>query len=289
MHFTYRGSRSPDLQQGDILRLTPALKSLIQSFHPSYLRDDYSHFMVLTQSCDLVTRESGCATPYITIGAVRPLQIVIDRETQRYQTNAVLKKANVISQKYKERIRLFLKSLLNNNNHEYFYIHEQPIKGITDRSCAFLRLSISFRASHYDVIKRARILSLAPQFQAKLGWLVGNIYSRVGTDDWVPKAALEADFESLVDQIIAENDVMIVNEKQVNYVKKHNSADVIANWDAAQARAAIAVAPSVKRKEEVLDAVIEHLVASGFVGAAHAENAKTSLNQSPVLASMLQG
>ena len=43
--------------------------------------------------------------------------------------------------------------------------------------------------SCYDACLEARVLALSEEFRAKLGWLVGHIYSRVGTQDWPRKAA----------------------------------------------------------------------------------------------------
>jgi hypothetical protein len=51
--------------------------------------------------------------------------------------------------------------------------------------CAILNLSIAIKTpEHYDKCLEAKILELESSFQAKLGWLVGQLYSRVGTQDW---------------------------------------------------------------------------------------------------------
>jgi len=49
--------------------------------------------------------------------------------------------------------------------------------------CAFLLLSIALRAEHYGALLEAKIAQLDDIFAAKLGWLTGNLYSRVGTPD----------------------------------------------------------------------------------------------------------
>jgi hypothetical protein len=41
---------------------------------------------------------------------------------------------------------------------------------------------------HFQTCLDAKILQLNDTFQAKLGWLVGQMYSRVGTRDWEPKS-----------------------------------------------------------------------------------------------------
>ncbi len=56
--------------------------------------------------------------------------------------------------------------------------------GISGYNCAFLALSVALKIEHYDLCLAAKIAQLTGEFQAKLGWLVGNLYSRVGTKEW---------------------------------------------------------------------------------------------------------
>ena len=50
---------------------------------------------------------------------------------------------------------------------------------------AYLKVSIALKSQeHYDKCLAAKKLELSDEFKAKLGWLVGNMYSRVGTADW---------------------------------------------------------------------------------------------------------
>ncbi|ESZ24249.1 hypothetical protein X734_23350 [Mesorhizobium sp. L2C084A000] len=270
------------MQQGDIIRRTPALERLLETVHPFYLNADYRYFMVLTQTCDLVSRDGAIATPYISLCAIRPLQEVINREAKKYQTNNVLKKANAITEQGQSRVRMFLKSLLNNNNHEYFYVHEQVNKGIGDRMCAFLRLSISLKTEHYAIVKKARILSLKPEFQAKLGWLVGNIYSRVGTDDWVPRALPENEWNELIENIVKEN-VVTLNDKKVESVKKNTPADVVDAWDTVTAREAVNGAQGRKLKDEVIEIVTTVLRDANIIPEDLMGKAVLNLQQSPEL------
>ena len=76
--------------------------------------------------------------------------------------------------------------LLNNNHPEYFYLAEDVDCHLSEACVAFLKLAIPIKSEHYDRCLAARISQLKEIFQAKLGWLAGNIYSRVGTPDWVP-------------------------------------------------------------------------------------------------------
>lgn len=213
-HFTYCLPRNPDLQQGDILSKSPEIIKIIGKVHPHYLKEDYNYFIILTQTCDLVRRIPGqCNARYITIAAVRSLNLAIEREISKYQTEFD-KLAMVCSNDDKFKVLSFIERLLNNNDSEYFYLHEAPQFNLFESSCAFLRLSIAIKANlHYNSCLRARILSLDDVFQAKLGWLVGNIYSRVGTEDWVPNHLSKTEFIRTAKRLANEVCIWIEDEK----------------------------------------------------------------------------
>jgi len=193
VHFTYSGEiDARTLKQGDILEKTGALTALIEEIHPHYANDDYTHFQVLTQSCDLVRRGSNnkCASRYISIAAVRSLSTVIQRvvgyevdENKRIEIDGT----KWCSNKHKDRVSQVIGSLFNNNDKNHFFLKAFPSHGLPEDSCTFLHLSIAIRAyEHYDLCLDAKRIELASNFQSKLGWLVGNLYSRVGTEDFVP-------------------------------------------------------------------------------------------------------
>jgi hypothetical protein len=122
LHFTYQEAvPGSDLQQGDVLQRTPELQATIERAHPGYIKDDYQHFAVLTQSCDLVT---GRQADHITIAAVRPLSDAIRLELAREQKNYVLRLADAAPESAKDRLKQFLERLFNNNESEYFYLHQ---------------------------------------------------------------------------------------------------------------------------------------------------------------------
>ena len=98
-HFTYSRSTSSNLMQGDVISKTSGLKRLLEEVHPHYLQDDYTHFLVITQSCDLVKRGGkDCKSRYITLAAVRPLTLVLEREIRTLQDDFMFA-ANVCTMK----------------------------------------------------------------------------------------------------------------------------------------------------------------------------------------------
>jgi hypothetical protein len=108
----------------------------------------------------------------------------------------------------------FLRKLLNNNIHEYFYLAEDVELQIEVPHVAFLALSVAIKAEHYDLCLNARFAQLAEIFQAKLGRLVGDYYSRVATPDWVPTACgNEEEFGEYIDELLKGAKIVWVTEK----------------------------------------------------------------------------
>jgi hypothetical protein len=184
-HYIYENPNKSELTQGDVLERGEALDPLLSEYFPYYFQHrDYHYFIVLTQSCDLVRRDGeACGAPYITIAAVRPVRDVLLLEAAKLQVSE-LQQTNIIGNKGREKLAMFLESLMDNNKPGFFYLHADPAVGISQPSCAFLQLSISFRSEHYSKCLLAKLAQLKEPFQAKLGWLIGNMYSRVATTEW---------------------------------------------------------------------------------------------------------
>lgn len=206
MHFTYSSQlETENLCQGDVLEKTQELQELLDEVHPHYCREEYTHFQVLTQSCDLVIRGSSCSARYITIAAVRSLDTVIRREVEKQAAGKLCELDGEIlcSDKAKDRLVQFVSSLVNNNSKEHFFLRAAPESGLDEDSCTFLHLSIAIKAEHYSKCLRAKRIQLDNVFQSKLGWLVGNLYSRVGTPDFYPTAiSRKRDFDVFVRDLL---------------------------------------------------------------------------------------
>ena len=232
-HFTYsKDFIHDDLRQGDLLRITDEISAVLKKYHPHYLKPDYIYFLVLTQSCDLVRRDGKpCNAKYISLAAVRPFDVVIGREVQSIQTEEFERKAGICRINKRPKIESFTKTLLNNNHKEFFYLHEDNEIGLPESCCAFLRLSIAFRSpEQYEKCLSAKFLELTEEFRAKLGWLVGNLYSRVGTMDWTPYYKTNEEFNNLVNDILERKfvwfppEVVTALKKQINREKLDVSA-----------------------------------------------------------------
>ncbi|MEP7198109.1 MAG: hypothetical protein ABI851_16445 [Saprospiraceae bacterium] len=226
-HFTYADTIDKEcLKQGDVLIKTADLSAVIDEVHPYFKSNNYPYFLVITQSCDLVKRrDDKCKSRYITIAAIRSLEDALKREAEELAVSNIEKiTKKLIDPKNSSKLSEFLSRLFNNNEPDYFYLHHDVSRNFVDPSVAFLRVSIALKSEiHYNVCIKSKVLELQENFQAKLGWLVGNLYSRVGTEDWVPSTLDKSGFEKLVrDQLktyfqIVPNLVDIENQLKEDY------------------------------------------------------------------------
>ena len=217
MHWTYKLKSEFDLEQGDILQPTEYLtKNVLDEYHPYYSKHpDNKLYIVLTQSCDLVRRSGECKSDYITLAPVRPLSVIIKREFSQHLLNNSDPNAQPYgSNRVRGSFEDFLRKLFNNNDPHYFFIRKQEDMHIAQDMCAITSLSISIKSEHYSECLKARILQLEDVFQAKLGWLVGQKYSRVGTPDWD-----ESQLNKEVEQVLSGEAVWI-DDDQISKVNK---------------------------------------------------------------------
>jgi hypothetical protein len=171
---------------------------------------------------------------------------------------------STLTDKAKNKLQDFLAKLFNNNEPGYFYLDSAGTVLEMD-CCAVLGVSIALKASeHYETCANAKLLQLTDTFQAKLGWLVGQMYSRVGTLDW-PVSELKPKISSVLDSSVilvpfnAEKAL-----KQEFDLQAKQQADV--QFSADQISAIIKGLPS--NKQQVLarvDAVINQVLSPDLI------------------------
>lgn len=219
-HFTYKQNiDSSSLCQGDLLTVTDELKSVLKDVHPYFLNEQYKYFMVLTQSCDLVRRDGNkCKTPYITLAAVRDFNDFIETklEIDRYAEN--VEGFLLMNNKQKDRAYQFLERIYNNTEPDYFFLYKDDNVSLHKSMIVTLKVSIAIKSSfHYDKCLAAKFLELTDEFKAKLGWLVGNIYSRVGTTDWDSIMTTSKRHDMLSEEL--NNHCIIGSKQQIRALK----------------------------------------------------------------------
>jgi hypothetical protein len=154
MEFLFASDKDVDaynLRQGDLLLKDPKLAEVLRQAH-SYYADaqDYSHFMVLTQSCDLVRRGKKPKTSYITLAAVRPFTLLLEKQFITYRFKALGLKVEVCDRSKEVLVRQFLERMLHNTEPGFFFLRKGSHPALKEDLCVFLTLSVALRADHYD-------------------------------------------------------------------------------------------------------------------------------------------
>lgn len=204
LHWTYEDvPESSALEQGDILRPTDQLREVFSMVHPHFCDDKYLGFIVATQSCDLVPRGGFPKAAYVNISTIRPLSQVIHKLIEHV---AVPIGPQAFRSSAKGDVRRLLERLLNQNEQALglFFLYPDADAGVAELSVAVLRVSIAVRREHYRVLQESRVGRLRPEFQAKLGWLIGNLYGRPATPDWADTVEGKKRFNEIVKQYMNE-------------------------------------------------------------------------------------
>ena len=215
MHFTYAEAvDSKTLKQGDLLIRTPELVAVLEEFHAYFAKEHYTHFLVLTQSCDLQQRPKT-KSRYITLSAVRPLTTLINRFVDDLPTTTKFQGEIYCSDSNKSKLTDQIRKVLDNTYPGYFFLKAEPELELKHDSCAFLELSVPIRSDlHYETCTAAKRLELSGDFRAKLGWLVGDLFSRVGTKDYAPGVGFDKRrFDAFLEETIKSH-VYLVPSKQ---------------------------------------------------------------------------
>ena len=249
-HFCYAQSNdyvSTELSQGDVLKRTLELDEVLEKVHPHFHQHSKNlYFMVLTQSCDLVIRDGEARkATYINIATVRPLDEVIAREIDSLRLQKIRGNLPLLTHKARARLSDFTRRLINNNVPQYFFLESDGTE-LGEDCCAFLRLSIAIKSDlHYKTCVDAKFLQLNDSFQAKLGSLVGQLYSRVGTKDWDAKQ-LESKVTELTKSAAYYLDDRKVKELEREFAARCAS-DAGFTFEDADLTAVIKAIPSKKR------------------------------------------
>lgn len=263
-HWTYKETPDADsLEQGDLLKKTDDLYALLKTYHPHYAdHPNNQFFIVLTQSCDLVQRDgSRCKTRYISLAPVRSLKAVLKREFEEKLENVGPGSQPFASTRTRSVIEQFLEKLFNNNDPSFFYLERHPTAGVSEDMCALLALPIAIKAEHYEKCFAARVLSIKDEFQAKIGWLIGQLYSRVGTRDWEKPqlSAKVADASSKAAVWLADEDVKAL----VDLCKSEREATPDGTIDKRKLTTLLAQVP--KKKETAIQRILDIATAAGVI------------------------
>lgn len=184
-HWTYSAfDVADDLFQGDIISRSGEFVKVLSGVFPYFCDKGYIGFLVTTQSCDLVRRPGNrCKAKYITLVVIRELRSLLPELLEELCGTGI---AGVYKKESRYAAEQLLVRIINQNEQTrgLFYLHPDADVGIATPSVAMLRVTFSLRRQHYELLMRARCGRLYGEFANKLGWLSGNLFSRVATPNW---------------------------------------------------------------------------------------------------------
>ena len=226
----------------------------------------YTHFLVLTQSCDLAVRQGQkFRAPYVTICAAKPLsayldkklaQVFAERDPIRVGRSAMYKSAESV-----------IKRLISNTSDEVFFLDALVAPSVNEPLCAFLQLSIALKAEHYDALLRAKQAEMTDIFSAKIGWMTGNLYSRVGTPDlYETNPAIAEAYERQLVESLLERDTEWLDNRQISQYRKEYKTSFEAKAAPLTADEARQIARACPKPiQELSGAVLNILNESGLI------------------------
>ena len=199
-HWTYCPvGEEDDLFQGDIIARSEPLLEVFRDVHRHFCAEKYLAFLVITQTCDLVRRGArACKTKHINLAVIRSLDDLVPDFFQEMCGTGI---EGVYLEETKYEAKQFLTRVINQNEqaHGIFYLHPDADAGIAVPAVALLRVSIALRShEHYDTLRRERCGRIANEYRNKLGWLAGNLYSRIDTPDWSDHKGGESQAEEMI-------------------------------------------------------------------------------------------
>jgi len=187
-----------------LIDFSDEIRLLVKEVHPHFNSNKYLGFIVLTQTCDLVRRRrKPPKAEYICLSVVRPIMQVRNKLLSA-ECGKSLK--SILPKTKKGTCKELLQRIINQNEEKLglFYLHEDPNLP-WESGVAYLRVSISFKSEHYDKILNSRIGRLSREFQSRLGWMAGNLYSRPAVRDWTESDVDKSTEKLLLDKLIGTN------------------------------------------------------------------------------------
>mgnify|MGYP003573616146 CR=1 FL=1 len=102
----------------------------------------------------------------------------------------------------------------------YFYLHPESTISLKDASVIDLRTILSLRSTlHYDQLLKSRVSSINEEYSNKLGWMLGNMFSRVPLYEWDELSMDVSEnevIEGLLQSIAADGNPRLPHEKPDN-------------------------------------------------------------------------
>ena len=179
------------LQQGDIIAKSAAVVGVLEKAFPDEALAKASAFIILTQSCDLFRRgKKSCRAKYVNLATISPLEdnlfMLLDDICDKVCLEAEKPISGLYLLKDKNKAEQFIERVLNQTEERrgLFYLPPLAEAGIGVHSIVNLQVNAPVRIEHYDFLISNAKGRLGIEYQHRLGWLVGNLFSRVALPEF---------------------------------------------------------------------------------------------------------
>lgn len=179
---------SEDLQQGDIIANNETVRKLINRTYLQNFDSEIVAFLIITQSCDLARHDGKpCKASYVNLVPIWPFENVFLSLLEKECGNFKIKDRLYSANKGKTKANELIERICSQNAWALgvFFLHSNIDVKIPVNSLALLQVSFAIPSNYsYDLFTKFRNGRLDAAFQGRLGWLVGNLYSRIGTPNF---------------------------------------------------------------------------------------------------------
>jgi hypothetical protein len=224
--YVYHEHRSEkSLLQGDILKVTDKFRQNFIDFYPAIKHPDgeNKYAMVLTQSCDLVkTEKRKPKLNHLNVCLVRSLKSLIERIINDEIRPTVIGDKKLLLRDALDRLKDKLSKLLNNSELKthFFLPKKHPFN---EDMVAILPLSFSFRTEHYELLLANKVLELKPDFQAKVGHTISQLYGRIGTPDLSDFGWDDKKTRTYINNLLRDSNLAQVPDRSfIEHIKSHS-------------------------------------------------------------------
>jgi hypothetical protein len=211
------------LFQGDILRVTGIFREYFAKFYPEVtnIENEEKYVMVLTQSCDLVKgHKRKLKVSHINVCLIRTLKNFVNSLLAEVRPLSIGDK-NLLEREVNDRLKDKLSKLFNNSDQKVNFFLPKKLPFIEDM-VALIPLSFSFRADHYDLLLENKVLMLAPEFRAKIGYIISELYGRVGTPDLSDSGWGDKEIRDYINELLHDLRLIQVPDKSfLEYIQRN--------------------------------------------------------------------
>lgn len=220
------------LYQGDIIIIDDDIRENLIA-HNRTKANTCRFVIILTQSCDLVKRSdfgNGCKAQLLHMGFLSSFDEYFADNLRKYCEKGLFDgRVSIIEQGKSQKLKNHLERLFNNNSSDHFLIPEDVGQGLSNHHVVDLRDQCLISSNYYDNLLMNKQCELEEIYRAKLGYMVSQLFSRIGTRDW-DKDELNLMLDSLINEkavVLSKNKIKLVKEKEADLSSRYPSVDLL--------------------------------------------------------------